>query len=180
MNSHSKYNLSAQPPKSQRQSIFMVKLTESAELCLENYLLHQEELKCPLIHFENDYNGKLIIPSEASKGEDNIYHFNIKNEPSENLDINMQINGSEIKVLGAVKKNIIFLPKTDSFSKTRERYDNLVEIQNQHLVKEIEPGYKEKKWAPSKRVVSKKPSSTKDNLSKSHPALKKSKKCHNK
>ena len=111
MNSHSKYNLSAQPPKSQRQSIFMVKLTESAELCLENYLLHQEELKCPLIHFENDYNGKIIIPSEASKSEDNIYHFNIKNEPSENLDINMQINGSEIKVFGAVKKKLCFFQK---------------------------------------------------------------------
>ena len=47
MNSHSKYNFNAQPPKSQRQSIFMVKLTESAELCLENYLLPQGELKCP-------------------------------------------------------------------------------------------------------------------------------------
>ena len=119
-------------------------------------------MRCPTIHFENNSKGKIIIPTGVEDNEYYAYHFNIQNEPNENLDINMEKDGSEIKLLGVAKNKMTILPKSDSFSKTREKIDSLIQIQNQHIAKEVEPGCEEKKWAASKRTISKRPSSTKN------------------
>ena len=92
------YRLSAFPSSSsssssssRNQSLFLVKLTDSSEKALENFIKNQKKIsRRPMIHFESGAGGSISIPSDrrhrkdagsaASKDdddEDDVFYFSI-------------------------------------------------------------------------------------------------------